>query len=134
STTRSTNEAIFAHSTGEPSRIADMARDLVRLSGLEPGQDIDIVFTGVRPGERLKEELWNGAEDMEPTAQDKLMVVRRRGSDGPDLSMLLSQLSEMEALAKAAETHDLVRALRRAVPEYQPSTAPAHPSRRGRPA
>ena len=128
-TTLARDGEIFVLDMGEPIRIADMARDLVRLSGLEPGQDIDIVFTGVRPGERLKEELWNGAEDMEPTAQDKLMVVRRRGSDGPDLSMLLSQLSEMEALAKAAETHDLVRALRRAVPEYQPSTAPAHPSR-----
>jgi FlaA1/EpsC-like NDP-sugar epimerase len=72
---------IFVLDMGTPVKIADMARDLIRLSGLEPGRDIAIVFTGLRPGEKLTEELWYADEAVSPTEQDRLLVVRRQRSD-----------------------------------------------------
>ena len=103
-TTLAQGGEIFVLEMGEPVSIADMARDLVRLSGLEPGADIDIVFTGLRPGERLHEELWNGTEDVAPTVQDKLLVIRRPEAEGASLSRFLGHLSELEALAKAGRS------------------------------
>jgi FlaA1/EpsC-like NDP-sugar epimerase len=91
-------------------RIAEMARDLVRLSGLEPGRDIEIVYTGLRPGEKLAEELWTGTEDLEPTVQDKLLVIRRPAAE----------TASLERLAKAGDVEHLIPALRRVVPEYEP--------------
>jgi CheY-like chemotaxis protein len=110
---------IFVLEMGEPVRIADMARDLVRLSGLEIGVDIDIVFTGLRPGERLTEELWSGTEDVEGTVQDKLLVIRQPEAEGASFSRFLGYLSEMEELAKQGDIRGLIQAVRRVVPEYQ---------------
>ncbi len=67
---------IFVLDMGTPVKIADMARDLIRLSGLDPDTDIAITFTGLRPGEKLTEELWYPDEQVSPTVQDKLLVVR----------------------------------------------------------
>ena len=86
---------------GEPVRIAEMARDLVWLSGLEPGRDIEIVYTGLRPGEKLAEELWTGTEDLDATAQDKLLVIRRPEAEAASLERLLAQMESLERLAKA---------------------------------
>ena len=70
---------IFVLDMGTPVKIADMARDLIRLSGLDPDTDIAITFTGLRPGEKLTEELWYPDEHVAPTVQDKLLVVRAAG-------------------------------------------------------
>jgi CheY-like chemotaxis protein len=121
---------IFVLDMGEPVKIADLARDIVRLSGLELGRDIDLLFTGLRPGEKLHEELWNATEDVEPTAQDKLLVIRRPEAEAQGSARLLGQLSEMERLAKAGDTPDLIRAMRRVVPEYQPASPGLHVRRR----
>jgi len=61
---------------GEPVRIVDLAHDLIRLSGLEVGRDVEIVFTGIRPGERLSEELFLPDEVRQPTAHEKIFVAR----------------------------------------------------------
>ena len=58
---------------GEPMKIIDLARDLIRLSGLEEGVDVDITFSGVRPGEKLYEEVFFGHEAVEPTAHPKML-------------------------------------------------------------
>ncbi|MER2598664.1 MAG: nucleoside-diphosphate sugar epimerase/dehydratase [Caldilineales bacterium] len=72
----------FVLDMGEPVRILDMAQDLIRLSGLETGRDIDIVFTGLRPGEKLHEELFTASETHARTAHTKIFLA----SDSDDLS------------------------------------------------
>jgi len=94
---------IFALEMGEPARIAEMARDLVRLSGLEPGRDTEIVYTGLRPGEKLAEELRTGTEDLETTTKDKLLVIRRPEAEAASLPRLLGQMETLERLAKAGD-------------------------------
>jgi FlaA1/EpsC-like NDP-sugar epimerase len=64
---------LFALDMGEPIRIMDLARDLIRLSGLEEGVDVDITYSGVRPGEKLYEEVFFGHEAVEPTAHPKVL-------------------------------------------------------------
>ncbi|MDJ0634722.1 MAG: polysaccharide biosynthesis protein [Xenococcaceae cyanobacterium MO_188.B29] len=61
---------------GQPVKIVDLAKDLIRLSGYEVGKDIDIIFTGLRPGEKLYEELFIPGEEYEPTQHQKLLVVK----------------------------------------------------------
>ncbi|MEN3002501.1 MAG: nucleoside-diphosphate sugar epimerase/dehydratase [Armatimonadota bacterium] len=81
---------IFILDMGEPIRIVDMARDLIRLYGLVPDKDIKIVFTGVRPGEKLYEELCYSEEDLEPTVHEKIRRVRN--GNAPDWEWLRGQL------------------------------------------
>ena len=65
---------VFVLDMGEPVRIVDLARDLIRLSGLEPGRDIEIAFTGLRPGEKLFEELFLEDENYSRTRHEKIFV------------------------------------------------------------
>lgn len=67
---------VFVLDMGEPVRIVDLAKDLIRLSGLEPNKDIDIVYTGVRPGEKLFEELVNDGEIVDDTSHEKIMALK----------------------------------------------------------
>ncbi len=64
---------VFVLDMGEPVRIVDLARDLIRLSGLEPDRDIEITFTGLRPGEKLYEELFAASEDYGRTEHEKIL-------------------------------------------------------------
>src|SRR3989442_11322812 len=68
---------------GKPIRILELAEQLIRLSGLEPYRDISIAFSGLRPGEKLAEELVACAEDTVATSDDKIRVIERNGADGP---------------------------------------------------
>jgi FlaA1/EpsC-like NDP-sugar epimerase len=111
---------IFVLDMGEPVKISDMARDMVRLSGLAPERDIQFTVTGLRPGEKLSEELWHSTEAVTPTVQEKLLVIRGPESDG--FLELLPQLSELEQLAIGGEKLRLIQTLCRVVPEYQPSS------------
>jgi len=65
---------------GTPVKIADMARDLIQLSGKEPDRDIEIVFTGLRPGEKLYEELITRGEGIVQTSHKKIMVLKPDGN------------------------------------------------------
>jgi FlaA1/EpsC-like NDP-sugar epimerase len=73
------NGAVFVLDMGEPVKIVDMARDLIRLSGLEPDSDIKIVFTGKKEGEKMFEELLTSEEGTEMTQHDKIMIARKNG-------------------------------------------------------
>lgn len=113
---------IFILEMGTPVKIADMARDLIRLSGKEPDQDIRIVYTGLRPGEKLYEELITHGEGIVPTAHEKIMVLRR-DVDASDAhrGQILSDLAELTAAANARDAGRIKTTLNRLVPEYTPS-------------
>src|SRR5206468_11235970 len=67
---------IFVLDMGEPVKVLDLARDMIRLAGLEEGREIEIVFTGLRPGEKLHEELYNHDEERVPTPHPKIFAVK----------------------------------------------------------
>jgi len=108
---------IFVLDMGEPVKIVDLARELIRLSGLRPGIDIDIVFTGTRPGEKLFEDLSTKGEDMVPTGHEKIFVWRNRPCDSEQIRAILDKLQK--ALVSTAD-NEIVRALCEVVPEFRP--------------
>ena len=93
---------IFMLNMGQPVKIVDLAKDLIRLSGYEAGKDIDIVFTGLRPGEKLYEELLIAGEEYESTAHKKVLVVKNASRIIPENLDLT-----IEILGKAAAKNDV---------------------------
>ncbi|RPH52560.1 MAG: polysaccharide biosynthesis protein, partial [Desulfobacteraceae bacterium] len=108
---------IFILDMGKPVKIADMARDLIRLHGLEPEEDVPIRFVGLRPGEKLFEELITEGEGIVPTTHEKIRVLRGRHCE-------FTQLNEkIDALVEAALAYDapMIKArLKDIAPEYTP--------------
>jgi len=117
---------VFILRMGTPVKIADMARDLIRLSGKEPDVDIKIVFTGLRNGEKLYEELITIGEDILPTDHEKVMVLRSNifFNGAKNLQEARVHLyRELDDLLKIAARHDakgIKIKLRKIVPEYTP--------------
>lgn len=115
---------VFILRMGTPVKIADMARDLIRLSGREPDVDVKIVFTGLRPGEKLHEELITQGEDILPTSHEQLMVLRAGASQETATSESAGEWqTDMDLLVDAAARHDaktIKKHLQRLVPEYRP--------------
>ncbi len=109
---------IFVLDMGEPVRIVDLARNLIRLSGLEPDRDIRIEFVGLRPGEKLFEELQLEGEDMGHTKHEKIRVLTGSKMTFDQVSGWLGELS---VLVEAKNVHGLVNKLVAIVPEYWPS-------------
>lgn len=115
---------IFVLQMGTPVRILDMAEDLIRLSGKEPYRDVDISFTGLRPGEKLYEELITAGEDVGPTWHPKIMVLKAAATASDDGGVRLARVVRgIEQLAQVATTYQpraLQETLLELVPEYQP--------------
>jgi FlaA1/EpsC-like NDP-sugar epimerase len=105
----------FLLQMGRPVRILDMARNMIELSGLLPDVDIQIVFTGLRPGEKLHEELKSHTEEALPTTNDKIMVLT--GVE-PLEAGGWNDLRNLEAAAHEGRSEDALAALRRLVPDY----------------
>jgi FlaA1/EpsC-like NDP-sugar epimerase len=102
---------------GEPVRIVELAENLIRLSGLEPYTDVPIVFTGLRPGEKLHEELMSEREATVPTAVSKVRIVQTTEPEPTTLATGLDRLAAAAAVGSQADILDAVRAL---VPECTP--------------
>jgi len=110
---------------GEPVKIVDLARQMIRLAGLVPDEDVRIEFTGLRPGEKLYEELFHDAEALEPTPVPALRRARPRTTD---IALMARGLDELEAAARDRDTAATLRILSKLVPEYAPP-AEAPPAR-----
>lgn len=106
---------IFILDMGEPVRIVDLARDLIRLSGLVPDEDIEITFTGTRPGEKLFEELSVDAENAEKTGHPKIFVGKFRPQPSAEVER---GLAELHTLSDGHDTGAVKAAFQRMVPEY----------------
>ena len=111
---------------GEPIKIVDLAKDLIELSGLEVGRDIDIVFTGTRPGEKLFEELFLEGELYKRTQHDKIFIADNASSFVP--AWLELAVAELEMQAERNDNRAILRTLHTLVPEYQQSGQAATPS------
>ncbi|TWT77789.1 UDP-N-acetyl-alpha-D-glucosamine C6 dehydratase [Posidoniimonas polymericola] len=110
---------IFVLDMGEPVRIMDLARDMIRLSGLKVGEDIEIEITGLRPGEKLYEELYWDSERHKPTSHGKIMVA---DSNVESLLRLTHEISRLAAVAN--QPKEVTReALRAVVPLFEPAEA-----------
>lgn len=107
---------IFVLDMGTPVNIADLARDLIRLSGLEPDEDIEIKYTGVRPGEKLFEELGFDAEKMDKTRHPKIYIGKLAAHCRDELEPKLKQLAQLTSSMDAQEVRAMLGQL---VPEMR---------------
>jgi FlaA1/EpsC-like NDP-sugar epimerase len=100
---------IFILDMGEPVKIFDLAKTLIRLSGFEPDKDIDIVFTGVRPGEKLYEELLTAEEGINATNHKRIFVGRPNGLHPDLLEKLILDMNNGTLPRGQIETEELIR-------------------------
>ena len=110
---------IFVLDMGSPIKIVELAKNLIRLSGLKPDEDIKIAYTGLRPGEKLFEELKLDAEGIKPTCHEKIRVL---DGGSVNFSSVARWLEDLSTLAESKNVHRLIAKLQEIVPEYRPST------------
>jgi FlaA1/EpsC-like NDP-sugar epimerase len=106
---------VFVLDMGEPVKIVSLAEDLIRLSGFNPYKDIDIVFTGLRPGEKLFEELLMAEEGLSPTTHQKIFIGKHIHED---LNLLTAQLENFKAVMDTGNTDYLKTLIKTLVPTY----------------
>ena len=109
---------IFILDMGEPVRILDLAQDLIKLSGYEPGKDIEIKYCGIRPGEKLYEEILTAEEGTTATKYERIYVGK---PNGLNQSKLMEDLVYLEQCVSAEDKGKIVEKLRQMVPKYKPS-------------
>lgn len=118
---------VFILDMGEPIKIVDLAREMIRLSGYEPDVDIPIIFTGVRPGEKLFEELLGAEEGSEPTEHPKIYKARNSRDKSPAIDKqkadveLMSKIDKLIALSmNSAGRDEIIGLMKEIVPTYSP--------------
>jgi O-antigen biosynthesis protein WbqV len=113
---------IFVLEMGEPVRIQDLARQMIRLAGLEPETDIKIEFTGLRAGEKLREEVLHAAEPTVPTKYNDILLASPRTADK---ALLARAVDGLASKATAGEVDETLAELHRLVPEYRTANGAA---------
>ncbi len=108
---------IFVFDMGESVKIIDLAKKMIKLSGLELGKDIEIKFTGLRPGEKLEEELLNEKENVLPTHHPKIMIGKVREYDFTEIQQKVGSLIHLVEMDETKEEY-LVKKMKELVPEY----------------
>jgi len=107
---------IYVFDMGQPVKISDLAKNMIRLAGYVPGKDIEIVYTGLRPGEKLYEELLNQKELTIPTTNEKILVAKVREYDFDEVAASIDQLILSAQEGKIFPTVQLMKEI---VPEYK---------------
>lgn len=107
---------IFVFEMGEPVKIADLARRMIELAGLKVGEDIEIEYTGLRPGEKLYEEVLSTKENTLPTSNEKIHIAKVRQYDYVAVAEQIAKLNELAATVDIPAT---VRLMKQMVPEYK---------------
>lgn len=113
--TMPTENRICVFDMGTPVKIDTLARRMIKLSGLEPDKDIKVVYTGLRPGEKLYEEVLSNVENTDPTSHDRIRIAHVRTYDYNDAKDAVDKLEE---LSRAVDIPDMVRLMKQIVPEY----------------
>ena len=108
---------VFAFDMGTPVKIADLAYQMIRLSGLEPEKDIRVTFTGLRPGEKMYEEVLGKEEDILPTPHKKIMIAKVRTYD--DFSLVRKEIQALISVARQGDVWKVVEMMKQIVPEYK---------------
>lgn len=114
--TQSEGGEIFVFDMGEAVKIDDLARRMIRLAGLEPGVDIDIIYSGLRPGEKLYEELLSNEENTTPTHMNKVLLAKVRNEE---YYQVAHNVRLLEELAVAVDIEGSVKLMKQMVPEYR---------------
>jgi FlaA1/EpsC-like NDP-sugar epimerase len=120
SETQEARGKIFVLEMGEPVKIVDLAQQMIRLAGLRADRDIKIEFVGLRPGEKLHEELFHPAEPLMPTANPAIRLAAPRTAD---YAMLARAIDELEENARLRREDRVLHLLERLVPEYRRNTS-----------
>ena len=114
---------VFLLDMGEPVKVVEIARQLIRLAGLREGDDISIAFTGLRPGEKLHEELLSHDEHARVTRRERILTWDAANLAPEDEATLRVQVAELERVATQGDGAAIRRALVAVVPEYRPAAA-----------
>ena len=113
--TMSTGNQIFVFDMGESVKIDDLARRMIRLAGFTPDKDIMVEYSGLRPGEKLYEEVLSNHENTLPTDHSRIRIAKVREYDYADA---LSTIDELDRLSRIVEIPDMVRLMKQVVPEF----------------
>ena len=114
--TMSTGNQIFVFDMGESVKIAHLARRMIELAGFEPDKDIKNEYTGLRPGEKLYEEVLSNKENTEPTLHDRIRIAKVREYDYREACEVAE---ELETLSRSVNIPDMIRLMKRTVPEFK---------------
>jgi FlaA1/EpsC-like NDP-sugar epimerase len=104
---------------GEPIKILDLAKEMIRLSGYEPDVDIPIVFTKIRPGEKLFEEILSAEEGVEPTDYEK--ILKARSTDERSVEFIMEKINLLIKMSSKNNKDEIINLLKEIVPTYEPS-------------
>ena len=113
--TMSTGTQIFVFDMGESVKIDTLARRMIQLAGYEVGKDIEIKYTGLRPGEKLYEEVLSNTENTLPTPHERIRIAKVREYEYHEVASIID---ELEDLSRKVEIPDMVKLMKRTVPEF----------------
>jgi FlaA1/EpsC-like NDP-sugar epimerase len=122
---RGSNQGVYVLDMGEQIKVEEMARNVIRLSGYVPDEEIAITYVGLRPGEKLFEELVGAGETVQASPIPRVLEVRSEAL--PSTEWLAAQVGRLESLAKQGNSPGTLRAMRVIVPEYSGQAPPSVP-------